>query len=241
MGIPCVHKNCNRDNFDTEHAMKIHHYQSHGESIAKETTQCRTCESEFTYYPEEKPGIYCPTCVADDSINTRSFKLGNSEYKEYPTHETDLANKLDSIPDSNNSPKLNGRMSETEVIASLTRLGIPVSTPVVDGLPYDLIADLGTKRVRVQVKHARLRDGKLNANLTRTNPNANGVVESSYKKDEIDAYALYSSAVNMVYWVWFEEAAKTEIQLRIRGNLHPSVRWEDEYRIEKVLNEYITE
>jgi len=239
MGIPCVHENCTRDDFETEHAMKIHHYQSHGESIAKETTKCRTCESEFEYYPEEKPGIYCPKCVKDDSINTTSFKLGHSEYKEYPIYETDLADKLDSIPETNNSPKLNGKISETEVMASLTRLGIPVSKPVIDGLPYDLIADFGKELVRVQVKHARLRDETLIAELKRSNPNSNGVVRSNYKPDEIDAYALYSSAIDMVYWVWFEDAAKTTISLRIRGVTHPTVRWEDEYRIEKVLDEYI--
>ena len=124
-------------------------------------------------------------------------------------------------------------------MASLTRLGIPVSKPIIDGLPYDLIADLGSELVRVQVKHARLRYETLIAELTRNNPNSNGVIKSNYKSDEIDAYALYSSAIDMVYWVWFEEAAKTIVSLRIRGAKHPTVRWEDEYRIEKVLDEYI--
>lgn len=30
---------------------------------AKETTECEICGAEFTYYPSEKPGYYCSTCV----------------------------------------------------------------------------------------------------------------------------------------------------------------------------------
>lgn len=29
----------------------------------KETTACEICDTEFDYYPSEKPGLYCPTCV----------------------------------------------------------------------------------------------------------------------------------------------------------------------------------
>ena len=29
----------------------------------KERTECVLCEAEFTFYPSEKPGLYCPACV----------------------------------------------------------------------------------------------------------------------------------------------------------------------------------
>jgi 5-methylcytosine-specific restriction endonuclease McrA len=32
----------------------------------KETTACEICEGEFDYYPSEKPGMYCPTCVENE-------------------------------------------------------------------------------------------------------------------------------------------------------------------------------
>lgn len=31
---------------------------------AMETATCRTCETEFEYYPSEKDGVFCTTCVA---------------------------------------------------------------------------------------------------------------------------------------------------------------------------------
>ncbi|WP_115862793.1 HNH endonuclease [Halorussus litoreus] len=30
---------------------------------AKEKSECKLCESEFSYYPSDKDGIYCPECV----------------------------------------------------------------------------------------------------------------------------------------------------------------------------------
>jgi 5-methylcytosine-specific restriction endonuclease McrA len=33
----------------------------------KETTDCVVCNSEFEFYPSEKPGLYCPMCVENES------------------------------------------------------------------------------------------------------------------------------------------------------------------------------
>jgi len=30
---------------------------------AKQTAECKLCESEFSYYPSDKDGVYCPDCV----------------------------------------------------------------------------------------------------------------------------------------------------------------------------------
>lgn len=38
---------CERDDFPSEHGMKIHHYQTHGESLAKTETECDNCSSTF--------------------------------------------------------------------------------------------------------------------------------------------------------------------------------------------------
>lgn len=32
----------------------------------KETTECELCGDEFEYYPSEKEGLYCPTCVENE-------------------------------------------------------------------------------------------------------------------------------------------------------------------------------
>lgn len=33
----------------------------------KETAECRICGSEFEYYPSEKPGLYCASCVENEN------------------------------------------------------------------------------------------------------------------------------------------------------------------------------
>lgn len=50
---------------DTDKGVKLHHYYSHGESIALEESNCKECSKNFSYYPSEKKGIYCEQCVKD--------------------------------------------------------------------------------------------------------------------------------------------------------------------------------
>jgi hypothetical protein len=65
------------ENFDTERAMKLHHYHSHGESIAKQETECINCDSSFEYYPSEKEGMYCSSCV-ENGANSDIERMGDS-------------------------------------------------------------------------------------------------------------------------------------------------------------------
>lgn len=53
------------DSCDTEKGVKLHHYYKHDESIAIETSDCLSCDTEFEYYPSEKEGKYCSNCVDD--------------------------------------------------------------------------------------------------------------------------------------------------------------------------------
>jgi hypothetical protein len=57
-----------------------------------------------------------------------------------------------------------GIEAETEVLPALTRVGVSVAVPWGDGHAYDLLADLGDRIVRVQVKSGRLRDGVVRFN-----------------------------------------------------------------------------
>jgi endogenous inhibitor of DNA gyrase (YacG/DUF329 family) len=59
-----------KSEFESEHGMKIHHFRSHGESLAIEESVCSIngCENKFSYYPSEKRGLICPDCV-DTGMN----------------------------------------------------------------------------------------------------------------------------------------------------------------------------
>jgi 5-methylcytosine-specific restriction endonuclease McrA len=53
------------EGFDDNRAMAIHHKLSHGESLKTKETTCDECSKLFTYYPSDKEGIYCSSCVED--------------------------------------------------------------------------------------------------------------------------------------------------------------------------------
>jgi len=77
---------CHEDRFDTDRAMKLHHYHEHGESIAKDTGECVRCGVEFEYYPSNRRGKLCHTCSdknADDwgdSMNAVLQSNGDDGY-----------------------------------------------------------------------------------------------------------------------------------------------------------------
>lgn len=43
---------------------------------AKESTYCEICGNSFSYYPSEKPGLYCPTCVETENWRHRPDMTG---------------------------------------------------------------------------------------------------------------------------------------------------------------------
>ncbi|NHN57465.1 hypothetical protein G9466_00025 [Halorussus sp. JP-T4] len=65
--------------------------------------------------------------------------------------------------------------------------------------------------------------------------NAEGRVEADYTAEEIDAYAVYSSETDAVYWVPIEETGNGEMRLRVEEphSKAPESRlhWADEYRM----------
>lgn len=67
------------DDFPSERSMKIHHKMSHGDSIAISDSTCLNCENKFTYYPSNKRGIYCESCVNDDSVTWSNGGLSGED------------------------------------------------------------------------------------------------------------------------------------------------------------------
>lgn len=54
------------ETFSSESGVNTHHSVAHDESIAKETSVCDVpdCDTEFQYYPSDKDGLICPSCVS---------------------------------------------------------------------------------------------------------------------------------------------------------------------------------
>lgn len=71
------------DKFDTSGGMKRHHYYSHGESIAKEETNCNGCGCKFQYYPSDKKGLYCSNCVKTTQYRTVPKQKSGKQHPRY--------------------------------------------------------------------------------------------------------------------------------------------------------------
>lgn len=102
-----------------------------------------------------------------------------------------------------------GTVAELEVEAELTRRGFVVSYPTMDAR-YDMIVDTGDELHRVQVKRAfsTEKDGsiKVQADLRSEVVRGGETHKDGYTADEIDAFAVYDSFSDSIYWLWADEA-----------------------------------
>lgn len=84
--------------------------------------------------------------------------------------------------------------AEYLVAADLTRLGFPVSTAA-GGLPYDLIVDIGSSLIRVQVKSIK------HERPTRRSPSRYHLLwkkNRQYHKDSFDILAVVASDIGLI-------------------------------------------
>ena len=127
-----------------------------------------------------------------------------------------------------------GDIAETRAIAELVELGYRVSVPTSGHCPYDLVLDTDDELLKIQVKHATLRDDErmLRCSLKRSNPNATGTNDSYYGANEVDAYLIFCPEKERLYWIDFDDAPAANIVLRFESSVdHPDIRWADEYEL----------
>jgi hypothetical protein len=131
-----------------------------------------------------------------------------------------------------------GLIAETAVIHECAKLGVPVSKPL-DDQRYDLIFDLGSKLLRVQCKWAS-REGDVVAIRTRRCRRARkGVIQRSYRPEEIDAVAAFCPETDCCYLLPHElSVGRAAVQLRVgptRNNQAAAIRWAKDYEFGATL------
>ena len=100
-----------------------------------------------------------------------------------------------------------GALAELKITTRAIELGIPVLKPVIEGLRYDLIFDLGSRLLRVQCKWASRKNGVLVINTATCRLTPRGYLRSTYDQSEIDAVAAYSPDSGACYLVPIAEVA----------------------------------
>ena len=108
-----------------------------------------------------------------------------------------------------------GDISEAVVAAEFLKLGIPVSKPLGDNQPYDLIIDFNCILKKVQIKTAR---NKGDYTLIPTSKSINTYLtkdkrRTSYK-DKVDFIVAYCHTTNECYVIDVNEVGNVQVTLR---------------------------
>lgn len=99
------------------------------------------------------------------------------------------------------STKLKGDIAEQAAVLRLLELGWGVSKPIGDRLPYDLIADVDGKLIRLQVKSAWFNalDQNYCIDVRRTKTNRRQMVRSLYGDKDFDFALVYLPEKRIFY------------------------------------------
>jgi len=119
------------------------------------------------------------------------------------------------------TPSQKGGVAELKIAAAAAGLGIDVYRPVTDGTRCDLIFGTADRLLRIQCKSARLRGAVLRARLATNRHTPSGYRSTTYTRDEIDAFAIYSPDLDLVYLLPIGEfAGQTYVYLRLAPTLN---------------------
>ncbi len=99
------------------------------------------------------------------------------------------------------STKLKGDVAEQAAILRLLELGWGVSKPVGDRLPYDLVADVNGKLLKLQVKSAWFNafDANYCIDVRRTKTNRRQMIRSLYSDQDFDFALVYLPEKRLFY------------------------------------------
>jgi hypothetical protein len=130
--------------------------------------------------------------------------------------------------------KLKGDISELRVAIALTEAGYAVSKPLGENQRYDLVADDGTRLLRVQVKSGLIRSGVVVFNCCSTHGHRRTSLTTRPYTGQIDLLAVYCAENGKVYLVPEAELTRSKSHLRLtppRNNMVKTIRWASKYEL----------
>jgi hypothetical protein len=117
-------------------------------------------------------------------------------------------------------------------VVDLVSKGIVPCIPLSEHQPYDLLAVLKNGEVvKLQVKYAALRKGKVEVKFRTSWADRKGTHIIRYSEDEFDYYAIYCPEKDTVIYVPNSLDCPKAIRFdKPRNNQNKKVRWADDYR-----------
>jgi hypothetical protein len=94
-----------------------------------------------------------------------------------------------------------GSVAEQAILLAATKLGIPVWRPVMEHGRTDVLFEIGSEPLRVQVKWGRLNPGRdtVTVLLFTSRCTTRGHVRSSYREREVDLFAVYCGELDRCF------------------------------------------
>ena len=176
-------------------------------SISKRVADCA---------PTVFPGI---SCLIQDALFESNF---GEEKKVSP--EPDRVKR---------DTKAVGDRSEAIVLAELVKKGYLISIPFGENQRYDLLADDGTRILRVQVKTGRLRRDVIEYSCSSSHTHRGGPHARPYF-GQVDIIAVYCPQNGKVYLVPEEEFVASRAHLRLTppvNNQRRGIRWASRFEL----------
>jgi len=137
-------------------------------------------------------------------------------------------------------PKQKGTIGEGIVLLELLRANIPVFQEFGDLSRVDLIALIGNKPVKIQVKTTTSKNGVAVLNLRKItlNPKYN----YTYRKSDVDVFALVVEDKEQVFYIRAEEALTNRGTLSIRlertkNNQKTLIKYGEDYTLSRLLRD----
>jgi hypothetical protein len=138
-------------------------------------------------------------------------------------------------------PKQKGTIGEGIVLVELLQAGIPVFEEFGDLSRVDLIALIGNTPIKIQVKTTTSKNGAALLNLRKItlNPKYN----YTYRKDDVDVFALVVEDRHQVFYIRAEQALQNKGTLSIRlerakNNQRSLVKLGEDYTLSRLLRDY---
>lgn len=98
-----------------------------------------------------------------------------------------------------------GNIGEAKALSKFVELQVPVYQAFGDNEKSDLIADFNGKLQRIQVKTSeKCEDGKITFSLVSSTMHRKNGVRHKYTKEEVDYFALYNLATNILLLNWYQ-------------------------------------
>lgn len=147
----------------------------------------------------------------------------------------------------NAHPKTKGELTEQIIICELLKLAIPISKPVGDNQPYDLIMDINDKLYKVQSRTARKhKDSKVeriqfNCVSYRTNTKETYIKDNRDKFDYFALYYPYNDKVYLIKSTLVEAATGTLNFIQTGYTKYLAKDYELKVQLDKLLNPEIND